>query len=372
MSCGNNSILGNPNGYIKYQGGDLVAIQGANVVEKLNLSNVIIPYKQIFKGSIQLKPGQVNYLINHFGIGDNATLVAMTATYNPKSRIEEDNYVVYNFVDDLSKNYAFAQVLTLTGNTINRIPHMYLTNPNTEYPVTIDMMIASIDDTYSFFPNDDNNSSVSFDNVNYTDIKTFTPGKTIYIADQDGKPRVYISLSNMESISRVESILIIKDTVIGKIYLDFGDAFSALQGLSIIEWSRNNELDIDLLEPLEDIEPPYVTFISDVVFLEPTYYNMVTDSIAHSEYYMELPIFDNIPLSKETILSNIVTDLYVAIDERDGELPYSEDDILLIDSNGGTIVEVTTIGTYIMRLNIVDIAGNTMFDKDLIINISNV
>lgn len=371
MGCGNNSILGNNNGYIKYQGGNLVAIQGVNVLEKLNLSNVVIPYKQIFKGSFILKPGQVNYLMNHFGLGDNATLVAMTATYDVKSRFEEDNFVQYHFSTNKHKQYAFAQVVTLTGNSKNRIPHMYLSNPNEKYPVIIDVMVASIDDTYSFFPDYDTNSTTSFDDVSYEDIKTFTPGKTIYIKDKTTDDvRVYISLTNMESIVRAESILIVKDPVIGKIYLDFGDEFSALQGLSLIEWSRHNELDIDSLDTLIDMDPPYVLFKPQTVYKGGT--NVYAVSTNDADYYeINLPIYNAAPIYKEA-LHNIIFDAnFYAIDNRDGQVIYSIDEVRLFNSSDMELTYINNIGVYTMRLKISDIAGNTMFDRDIKMNITN-
>lgn len=372
MGCGNNSILGNSSAYIKYQGGNLVAIQGVNVLEKLNLSNVVIPYKQIFKGSFILKPGQVNYLMNHFGIGDNATVVAMTATYDVKSRFEEDNYVTYQFSTDRNKSYAFSQVITLTGNSTNRIPHMYLSNPNENYPVIIDVMVATIDDTYSFFPDEDYNSTVSFDNVSYEDIRTFTPGKTIYIKEKDSNnARVYISLTNIESIVRVESILIIKDTTIGKIYLDFGDEFSALQGMSIIEWSKHNISDIETLSPIIDIDPPYLTFIENLVYKANTSEFAITTKDS-DEFDVTLETSPNLPLaslSKEVIIMQIFSSGFNAYDDRDGTFIFDIDAVKLYDSNNLEISYINNIGNYQLRVRISDIAGNSMYDKNIKINV---
>ena len=83
MSCqlGINSIFG-ANNYIKFLNSDIVAIEGPNTLERLIAGDIKIPYKQVLKGRIILKAGQTNYLMNHLGLGDNATFVAIIARYD--------------------------------------------------------------------------------------------------------------------------------------------------------------------------------------------------------------------------------------------------------------------------------------------------
>ena len=71
--CSSN-LFGGSSQFIKTNAGDIVATDGANIREKLILSDMRIPYKQILKSRVVLKPGQVNYLLNHLGLGDNATI----------------------------------------------------------------------------------------------------------------------------------------------------------------------------------------------------------------------------------------------------------------------------------------------------------
>ena len=91
-ACGT-TIFGASSQYIRILGGDFVAIEGANTVEKLITNDLKIPYDQIVKSRVVLKAGQVNYLLNLSGVGDSATFVLIRATYDPNSTIEEDNYV---------------------------------------------------------------------------------------------------------------------------------------------------------------------------------------------------------------------------------------------------------------------------------------
>jgi hypothetical protein len=56
-----------------------------------------MPYKQILKSRVILKPGQTNYLLNFLGLGDNATFLSIKV-YNSKSVLEEDNIVHWSFM----------------------------------------------------------------------------------------------------------------------------------------------------------------------------------------------------------------------------------------------------------------------------------
>jgi len=214
--CGN-SLFGKVSQFIKINGGDFVAIEGSNTVEKLITSDLRMPYKQLLKGRIMLKAGQVNYLLNHLGVGDNATFLSIKATYDPKSVIEMDNYITYSYYDYPVQNLTFAQLLVLTGNSTNRIPQLYLNNPNTKYPVILDVMVGVIDDSYSFFNDDINQSGTSFTGLEYTDIKSFVVGESIAIYDKNVPARalIFLGLPYINSITLNGTFLVIDDESYG-------------------------------------------------------------------------------------------------------------------------------------------------------------
>ena len=60
------SLFGNGFNYIKVGNGEIVAVEGSNTRETLPLSDLRMPYKQLLKSRIVLKPGQTNYLLNFF------------------------------------------------------------------------------------------------------------------------------------------------------------------------------------------------------------------------------------------------------------------------------------------------------------------
>jgi len=84
------NLFGAKTQFIKLNGGDFVAIEGSDTRERLILSDVRIPYKQVLKSRVVLNIGQANYLLNFLGLGDNATFLAIKAVYYPRSIIEAD------------------------------------------------------------------------------------------------------------------------------------------------------------------------------------------------------------------------------------------------------------------------------------------
>ena len=177
--CGGQSLFGAQSQYIKVGNGEFLAIEGANTVDRMLVSDVRMPYKQLLRSRVVLKAGQNNYLLNHLGLGDNATFLCLKATYDSKSVNEEDNYINWSYYDDLAKVYPMAQMMVLTGNSTNRVPQLYLTNPSIKYPVYLDVMVGIIDDNYSIFNDVFNQSGTSFDQNFAGNIKDRVTGFNI-------------------------------------------------------------------------------------------------------------------------------------------------------------------------------------------------
>ena len=238
MGCaiGQNTLFGGASNYIKFQGGDLIAIEGPNTVERQMLSDLRFNYKQLLRGRVILKPGQVNYLMNHLGLGDNATFVSLVARYDVKSKIEEDNYINWSFYDDLTKIYPMSQYMCLTGNSTNRVKQLYLTNPNPSYAVTIDVMVAVLDDSYNFFTDIVNQSGTSFVNLRYSDIRSYVIGESIRFLDSQGRELIYIILNNINAIEITGKILIIDDNALGRLFFQFVSEYDARQANSILNY----------------------------------------------------------------------------------------------------------------------------------------
>jgi len=372
MGCaiGQSTLFGtSENNYLKFQGSDLIAVEGPNTVERQLLGSLRFPYKQLLKGRVILKAGQVNYLLNHLGLGDNATLVSISAKYDVKSTIEEDNYILWSFYDDLTNTHPMAQYMMLTGNSSNRVKQLYLTNPNATYPVILDVIVANIDDTYNFFNDVLNQSGTSFVNLELASIKTYVTGESIVIVDSNSKPLIYIILNNIETIEISGQILTIDDSSMGKIFLHFKTVGDAKQANSLLNYVLENPIiDIATLNPLADVLSPVVYWLSTVGASSSTAYidfNGATDSIPYGTTYgntfsttISLGSYGtNSQISKLSLIDLLVD--YVD-DNRDGLITLYTQSIVLTGTAGSSVDSVVGEGTYSITFDLTDIAGNNL------------
>jgi hypothetical protein len=369
MACNNQgSLFGSSDKYIKFLNGDLVAIEGTNTVDRQILNTLRIPYAQLLRGRVVLKAGQVDYLLNHLGLGDNATFLSIAATYDPKSKIEEDNYVQYNFSDDLTKNHYFAQLMILTGNSTHRVPQLYLTNPNANYNVTLDVMVAVIDDVYTYFNDTINQSGMSFTGLELMDIHSYVVGESIVINDKTPKPLVYFRIVNISSIEKSGLILTIDDTSKGTIFLKFKTETDATQAFSLLNYVLENPVvDIDSVvsDNTFDTEAPVIYFLSqvggggDYIYD----YNGVTGSSPDTTIGNTFSTSVSLTtfgvggvLDKSNLLDLLVSSVS---DNRDGLISVTGSNLILAGTSGTTYSSVTAAGTYSLGFNISDIAENT-------------
>ena len=372
MGCaiGQSTLFGtNDNNYLKFQGSDLIAVEGPNTVERQLLGSLRFPYKQLLKGRVILKPGQVNYLLNHLGLGDNATLVSISAKYDVKSKIEEDNYILWSFYDDLTNTHPMAQYMMLTGNSSNRVKQLYLTNPNDTYSVILDVMVANIDDTYNFFNDVINQSGTSFVNLELGSITTYVTGESIVINDSNSKPLIYILLNNIETIEISGQILTIDDSSMGKIFLHFKTVGDAKQANSLLNYVLENpNIDIDSLDPLADLIPPVVYWLSTVGASSSTAYidfNGATDSVPYGTTYGNTfsttisfgSYATNSQISKLSLIDLLID---YADDNRDGLITLYTQSIVLTGTAGSSVDSVVGEGTYSLTFDLSDIAGNNL------------
>jgi hypothetical protein len=370
-SCAS-SLFGASAQYIKVSGGDFIAIEGANTVDRLTVSDLRMPYKQLLRSRVILKAGQNNYLLNHLGLGDNATFLCIKAIYNQKSVIEEDNYITWSYYDDLAKVYPMAQMMVLTGNSTNRIKQLYLSNPSEKYPVSLDVMVGVIDDTYTFFNDSVNQSSTSFVGLNWTDIQTHIAGESIKIMDKGTpvRPLIYFEIANIETIEKTGSILIIDDASYGTIFLQFLTEYDAYQAHSLLNYViENPDINIatDYITNQSDSEDPIIYFYEQVGgdgdFIE------FNGNPADGPYDTSLGLTFSTTISladygtaggsyfdKSTLIDLLV---YTITDNRDGTMSMMPSN-LIITGTSSTVSTINLPGTYSVTFNFSDIAHNTL------------
>jgi hypothetical protein len=376
--CSGSSIFGSKSQYIKLGNGEFVAIEGSGIFDRLNFSDMRSPYKQLLKGRVILKACQSNYLLNHLGLGDNATFLAIKATYDAKSVNPDNNYVNYSYYNYPVQNFAFAQMLVLTGNSTNRIPQLYLTNPNCNYNVILDIMVGIIDDNYSFFNDDMNQNATSFTGIEYTDIKSFVVGESVVIYDKNTPKRalIYFGLPYINSITLNGTFLIIDDESFGTVFLNFVDEYNAVQAHSLLNYVLEHpDVDIDTITS-PDNTPPVVYWnstagatgsyiLNSIGATSGTGFNTENDGLTYST---------TISLSNwgtsSIIYKDKLTDLLIDYidDDRDGLMGIMDSE-LIISGTAGVVNSISVVGTYSLTFNFEDLAHNTLGGVNVNLNI---
>lgn len=378
--CGPSLFGTGKNQYIKVGNSEFIAVQGGSVLDRLNLSELRMPYVQLLKARVILKRGQVNYLLNHLGLGDNATFLTIKATYNVKSVIEEDNYVKYAYYNFPVSTLAFAQLLVLTGNSLNRIPQLYLTNPNPNYDVILDVMVANIDDSYNFFTDTLNQTGTSFTGLEYTDIKSFVVGESIVVQDKNNPPRplIFFSLSSINSVALNGAFIVIDDNSQGSIFLNFLTEYDALQAQSLLNYILENPtVDIDDINPPNDDISPVIYFNAiagtpsgDFIALNGATsgvpYN-TTDGLTFSTS-ISLSTWGTNSVLTKSILADLLID--EILDNRDGQIGLMDSQVI-INSVGGTVSQISATGSYDVTFNLSDLASNNLGGVIINLNILN-
>jgi hypothetical protein len=361
--CGNNSLFGGNSQFIKFQNGDIIAVEGVNTVERLITSNIRIPYKQTLKSRIILKAGQVNYLLNHLGLGDNATFLAIKATYNSSSVNEEDNYILWNYYDNFNAQFPMDDIMILTGNSENRIKQLYLTNPNDNYAVTLDILVASIDDTYSYFTDTTGQTGTSFTGLESSDIISFVVNESIVVNDTNSNALIYIQLSNINSIERSVKMVTIDDDSAGTIILVFNMEAEAAQAHSKINYALTNS-NINLTTLTQDTESP-VVYWNDRAGATGSYisFNGATAGVPYNTgdgLTFSTSLSFSAHMSGGFITKATLIDLLVGSvsDNRDGLMSITSSAINL--TNTISVDSISGTGSYYLTLNITDLALNDL------------
>lgn len=300
-----------------------------------------MPYKQYFKTRMFLQPGAANQPINFANLGDNVTFFAMSVYYDPKSKIEADNYITYHFETDTDTEFPAAQLLVLTGNSTNRIPQIYVTNPNTLYQVKVEILCACIDLNMAFFNNISlpSNSNITITDLEFDDIQTHVQGLNIKAINALNQVMLYMNLADIAAIERSGHILIIDDNALGRVYFDFVNTYNALQAYSAISWLLEDVVNRTLPQPSDDT-PPVITFTANVVL------NAASLTLTNAPYLGTV--------TKSQLITFMINNVTDAVD---GLILMGIADIQ-IEQSGVYFSQITSTGTYNIIINAKDIAEN--------------
>ena len=145
-----NSLIKPTEKTIKNWNCSFIAVEGPNIIDKLSLEDLAIPYESQYRSRIVLKAGETNKLLYGF-IGKAVTFLMIKVTYDSLS----DPYYIYEQIK-YNINYYFEndpilrplnRLLIMTGSSEERIPQIYVTNP-LDYDVTLDILEATVDSEF--------------------------------------------------------------------------------------------------------------------------------------------------------------------------------------------------------------------------------
>tara|TARA_R110000772_G_scaffold55648_2_gene127012 strand:+ start:2839 stop:3981 length:1143 start_codon:yes stop_codon:yes gene_type:complete len=363
--CSTNRFFGPVQTHIKMYQGSFVAVEGPNMTHKMNtLPGMQFPYQQILSSRITLRAGQTNYLLNHLGLGDNATFIAITALYDDKSKFEADNYIQYSYYSNKNKLFSFAQMMVLTGNSERRIEQLYLHNPNQNSAVVLEVMVAVIDEYYDFFTqNDDTNTDgpISFDNLKHTDVALWdSDSSVLVVTNQFNQPILYLNLADINSVVQDGKILTIDETSVGSILLIFQTEYDATQArVKITQWidDYNNG---NVTPPIDDFEPIiyFTSSITDDDTVVP--YGESLTSVDGNRSYVGgsvLSLADYSGTITKTILSSFI--IATVLDFENSVITVVPSTDLIIKTSGGTVLtDIQAAGVYFVYFDISDNIGN--------------
>jgi len=145
-----NSLINTTERTIKNWNCSFIAVEGPNIINKLSLEDLAIPYESQYRSRIVLKAGESNKLLYGF-VGKAVTFLMIKVTYDSL----KDPYYIYEQIK-YNINYYFEndpilrplnRLLIMTGSSEERIPQIYVTNP-LDYDVVLDILHATVDSEF--------------------------------------------------------------------------------------------------------------------------------------------------------------------------------------------------------------------------------
>lgn len=153
-----------------------IAVEGPNILDKLSLEDLEIPYESQYRSRIVLKAGDMDQPLIYGFIGKAVTFLMIKVTYDgvndPYYQYEQENYnITYYFENDPTLR-PIGRLMIQTGSADNTIPQIYLNNP-LGYDVILDVLHATTSSDFSSGTTTDYHPK-----MNITNISTSYTGTT--------------------------------------------------------------------------------------------------------------------------------------------------------------------------------------------------
>jgi len=173
-----NDLLNPTEKTIKNWNCSFIAVEGPNVLDKLSLEDLAIPYESQYRSRIILKAGETDQPLIYGFIGKAVTFLMIKVTYDstndPYYQYEQEKYnITYYFENDPILR-PLNRLLVMTGSADEKIPQIYLNNP-LDYDVVLDVMHATTDTDFG------SGTTVGFGMINLSDVlfSGLTSGETL-------------------------------------------------------------------------------------------------------------------------------------------------------------------------------------------------
>lgn len=349
-----NNLLKPADKVIKPYNCSMIAVDGPTIKGKLNMEGLEIPYDSQYTSQMTLDENAKDKAVLGGFLSNNTTFLMIKAIYEPQDpnwAIEEDQYIEFYYGDEPETIRYMGKLLLLTGNSLKRIPQIYLNNPNNKQKVHLEIFMANLQQeeqneiTGNEYIKGLYYNNIISDKINYTTPVSEGSSLLQITSIEDSSINVIMSIP-YDSINTIEisgdNTLIIGNDTEEKIYLEFLDKFNMLQAHSRISWVLEDRVNRYLTEsiPSIDTDPPVITWNAGIS--ETGYTSITTGDTSY--------IID-------TFISGITDNRDGGIDKNEVELTiYLEESIVPLES-------IEEPGNYTIYFSISDIAGNFNVSK---------
>lgn len=345
-----NNLLTPTDKVIKPYNCAFIAVDGPQIKGKVNMEGLEMPYDSQYTSQMTLNESDTDVPIHYGFLGHNVTFLMIRAMYQPNDpnfEIEADQYIEYYFADDINTTRHIGKLMILSGNSLKRIPQIYLSNPNPGQKVHLEIFMANQSQSNSGTTGGNIFSNLYYNNV-VSNVVVYSPTLTgsdsINITDISSDVQVVIPYVNINTIERTTdgSNVLIIGTDSESIQLIFLSEFNMLQAHSRINWVLESVRDRKLTStsPSIDSIAPVVTW---------------TDAGSLTGY-------TSLPWSGTTLSNDFLKEYYISgvTDNQDGEISIYDTELVVYREND--LVPLTNIpseGQYTLYFTVLDIAGNT-------------
>ena len=173
-----NDLLNPTEKTIKNWNCSFIAVEGPNVLDKLSLEDLAIPYESQYRSRIILKANETDQPLIYGFIGRAVTFLMIKVTYDsendPYYQYEQEKYNITYYFENDPVLRPLNRLMIMTGSADEKIPQIYLNNP-LDYDVVLDVLHATVDTDYS------GTTTQGFSMINLSDIffSGLTSGDTL-------------------------------------------------------------------------------------------------------------------------------------------------------------------------------------------------